>query len=121
VVAVPSLDTAVCSLETKKFSDRVRDLPENSVVYVVSADLPFAQKRFCATEGIENVKTLSDHRDLSFATNYGVLIRELKLLARSIFVIDPQNKISYKEIVSEVTQEPDYNAAIAATQAAVHA
>jgi thioredoxin-dependent peroxiredoxin len=120
VVAVPSLDTAVCSLETKKFSGRVRDLPENSVVYVVSADLPFAQKRFCATEGIENVRTLSDHRDLSFATSYGILIQELKLLARSIFVIDPNNKIAYKEIVSEVTEEPNYNAAVEATQAAVH-
>ena len=118
IIAVPSLDTPVCSLETKTFSSRVKDLPENSVVYVVSADLPFAQKRFCATEGIENVRTLSDHRDLSFATSYGILIKELKLLARSVFVIDPDNKIAYKEIVSEVTNEPNYNAAIDATLAA---
>ncbi|MBW3625365.1 MAG: thiol peroxidase [Armatimonadetes bacterium] len=120
VIAVPSLDTPVCSLETKTFSGHVKDLPENSVVYVVSADLPFAQKRFCATEGIENVKTLSDHREMSFATNYGVLIKELQLLARSVFVIDPQNKISYKQIVGEITSEPDYHAALSATQAAAN-
>ena len=121
IVAVPSLDTPVCALETRTFSSRVKDLPGNSVVYVVSADLPFAQKRFCATEGIENIRTLSDHRDLSFATSYGILIKELKLLARSVFVIDPNNKISYIEIVDEVTNEPNYNAAVDAALSAVRA
>jgi thiol peroxidase len=115
VIAVPSLDTAVCSLETKKFSDRAKELPDNAVVYVVSADLPFAQKRFCGAEGIDNVKTVSDHRSLSFAKRYGILIDELKLLARSVFVIGPDDHLAYQEIVPEVTNEPNYDAAIDAT------
>jgi thioredoxin-dependent peroxiredoxin len=117
LISVPSLDTAVCSLEAKTFSDRAKELSDNVAVYVISADLPFAQKRFCGSEGIENIKTLSDHRELSFAKNYGVLIKELSLLARTVWVVSPDNKITYKQIVQEATQEPDYNAAIAAAQA----
>jgi thiol peroxidase len=116
VIAVPSLDTAVCSLETKKFSDRVKELSGDTVAYVVSMDLPFAQKRFCGSEGVDNIKTVSDYREASFAENYGILIKELKLLARSVFVIDPNNKITYKQIVNEVTNEPDYDAAINAVK-----
>lgn len=119
ILAVPSLDTSVCSLETKKFSDRAKELSEDVVVYVVSMDLPFAQKRFCGAEGIQNVKTLSDYQDRSFAENYGVLIKELKLLARSVFVVDANGRLTYQEIVPEVTDEPSYDAAIdAAKQAA---
>jgi len=118
IIAVPSLDTPVCSLETKKFSDRIKELPNGVVTYVISADLPFAQKRFCGTEGIDNVRTLSDHRDLSFARHYGVLIQDLKLLARSVFVLDAGSRLTYKQVVSEVTNEPDYDAALAAAQKA---
>jgi thiol peroxidase len=117
VIAVPSLDTAVCSLETKKFSDRIKELSGDTVAYVVSMDLPFAQKRYCGSEGVDNIKTVSDYREASFGESFGVLIKELKLLARSVFVIDPNNKITYKEIVNEVTHEPNYDAAIAAAKA----
>ncbi len=115
-IVVPSLDTSVCSLETKKFNDRVKALPDSVVAYVISADLPFAQNRYASAEGVDSVKTVSDHRDLSFARNYGVLIQELKLLARSVFVVSPDNTVTYKEIVPEVTNEPDYDAALAAAK-----
>ncbi|MGD9849141.1 MAG: thiol peroxidase, partial [Desulfuromonas sp.] len=91
-------------------------LPENVEVYTISVDLPFAQKRWCGNAGIERVKTLSDYQERSFGLNYGVLIDELKLLARSVFVIDVDGKIAYREVVSEVTAEPDYAAALAAVR-----
>jgi thiol peroxidase len=116
--AVPSLDTSVCSIETKRFAQEVPKLPSNVQFYTVSADLPFAQKRWCGAEHV-TVTTLSDHRKLSFAEHYGVLIKELRILARSIFVVDAADKITYVQIVPEVTQEPDYDRAIqAARQAA---
>ena len=115
--AVPSLDTAVCSTETKRFGQEISKLPANVQFFTVSADLPFAQKRWCSAENV-NVFTLSDHRKLSFAENYGVLIKELRILARSIFVVDPSDKITYIEIVPEVATEPNYEKAIAAAKAA---
>ena len=113
ISAVPSLDTPVCSDQTKRFAEALGGLPENVEVLTISADLPFAQGRWCGAEGVE-MTTLSDHRELSFASAYGVLIKELKLLTRAIFVIDAEDKITYVEIVPEVTDHPDYDAALAA-------
>ena len=117
ISAVPSLDTPVCSDQTKRFAEALGGLPENVEVLTISADLPFAQGRWCGAEGVE-MTTLSDHRELSFANAYGVLIKELQLLSRAIFVIDAEDKITYVEIVPEVTDHPDYDAALAAVGAA---
>jgi thiol peroxidase len=116
-VAVPSLDTPVCDLETRRFNEEAAKLGDVKV-YVVSQDLPFAQKRWCGAAGVENVQTLSDYQDRSFGENYGVLIKELKLLARSVFVVDKSDAVTYVEIVPEVTNEPNYDAALKAAQAA---
>jgi thiol peroxidase len=112
---VPSLDTPVCSVQTKRFGDELAKLPDKVEVLTVSADLPFAQKRWCGAEGV-NMTTLSDHRDLSFGEQYGVAIKELKILARAIFVVDASDKITYVEIVPEIASEPDYDSALKAAQ-----
>lgn len=117
VSAVPSLDTPVCDMETRRFNKEAANLPGDVVILTVSLDLPFAQKRWCAAAGIDKVKTLSDYQDRSFATAYGVLIKELKLLSRSIFVIDKGDVVRYVQHVKEVTQEPDYSAVLAAAKA----
>ncbi len=117
ITVVPSLDTPVCDTMTRKFNEEAAKLPENVVVYTVSLDLPFAQKRWCGNAGIEKVKTLSDYQERSFGLNYGLLIDELKLLARAVLVIDQKGTIAYQEIVKEVTAEPDYTAALAAARA----
>lgn len=114
VSAVPSLDTPVCDTETRRFNQEAAKLPGDVVVLTVSCDLPFAQKRWCGAAGIERVVTLSDYRERSFAQAYGVLIDELKLLSRSIFVIDKNDVIRYIQHVPEVTQEPDYEAVLRA-------
>lgn len=116
ITVVPSLDTGVCDTMTRTFNQKAAQLPEDVVVYTVSMDLPFAQKRWCGNAGIEKVKTLSDYQDRSFGLAYGVLIKELMLLARAVFVIDRQGKIAYREIVPEVTMEPDYEAALEAVK-----
>lgn len=108
----PSIDTGVCDQQTRKFNEEASQ--EDGVVLTISVDLPFAQKRWCASNGLENVVTLSDHRDLSFGENFGVVMEELRLLARSVFVLDESNKIVYKEIVSEGTNFPDFDAALEA-------
>lgn len=113
ISVVPSIDTGVCSTQTRKFNEEAAGI-EDAVVLTVSCDLPFAQSKWCAAEGLENVITLSDHKDLSFGTNYGVVMEELRLLARSVFVLDADNKVVYKEIVSEGTNHPDYDKAIEA-------
>ncbi|MCI8455716.1 MAG: thiol peroxidase, partial [Mammaliicoccus sciuri] len=102
ISAVPSLDTGVCSQQTRKFNEEAAN-EQDGVVLTISNDLPFAQKRWCAAEGLDNVITLSDHRDLSFGENFGVIMKELRLLARSVFVLDKDNKVVYAEIVSEGT------------------
>lgn len=117
ISAVPSLDTPVCDTETRRFNQEAAGLPENIVVLTISLDLPFAQKRWCGAAGIERVVTLSDYRDRSFGQKYGVLIKELLLLARCIFVVDAQGIIRYIQQVPEVTSEPDYAAVIAAAKA----
>jgi thiol peroxidase len=107
--AVPSLDTPVCDTETRRFNEEAAKLPENVVVLTVSLDLPFAQKRWCAAAGVDKVKTLSDYQDRSFASAYGVLIKELKLMSRSVFVIDANDVVRYVQHVGEVAEEPDYD------------
>jgi thiol peroxidase len=116
---VPSLDTPVCSIQTKKFNEALGGLKDKVACYTISLDLPFAQKRFCGSEGITNMQTLSDVHDKSFGQNYGVLIEglPLPLLSRAVFVVDKGGKITYAEYVAEVTSEPKYDAALAAVKA----
>jgi len=117
---VPSLDTPVCSEQTKKFEQNIASMGDSVACYTVSLDLPFAQKRFCSAENIQNMKTLSDVHNQSFGQNYGVLIEglALPLLARAIFVVDKNNKITYCEYVPEVGQHPNYDKAVEALKAA---
>jgi thiol peroxidase len=116
---VPSLDTPVCSQQTKKFSEQLAGLKDKVACYTVSLDLPFAQGRFCTTENITNMLNLSDQHNQSFGKNYGVLISSLPvpLLTRAIFVVDKNNKVVYAEYVPEVASHPDYEKAIAAVKA----
>ena len=116
ISAVPSLDTPVCDTETRRFNTEAAELPGEVALLTISVDLPFAQKRWCGAAGIERVVTLSDYRDRSFGLAYGVLIDELKLLSRSIFVVDREDVIQYIQHVPEVTQEPDYAAVLAAAR-----
>ncbi len=118
ISAVPSLDTPTCDTETRRFNQEAAELPGDVVVLTVSLDLPFAQKRWCAAAGIDKVKTLSDYQDRSFASAYGVLIKELKLLSRSIFVVDKGDTVRYIQHVGEISREPDYAAVLAAARAA---
>lgn len=113
-VLVPSLDTPVCSVETKKFSDGVKSLGGNTAVYLVSPDLPFAQKRYCGAEGVDNITMLSDYRTMDLARGWGVYMKENGLHARAVFVLDANNRVTYREIVGEIANEPDYDAAFSA-------
>ena len=120
IAAVPSLDTPVCSLETERFNKEADRLPREKVaVMVISMDLPFAQSRFCTLQGIENVKVYSDYKDASFGQAWGALIKELRLLARAVFVVDGGGKVRYVQYVGEVTDHPDYEAALGAVKALV--
>ena len=116
IASVPSLDTPVCELETKRFHEEAARLPDTVAILVISMDLPFAQGRFCSTHGIERIRVLSDHRHASFGLAYGVLIKELRLLTRAVFVVDPEDRVRYVEIVPEVTEHPDYRAALQAVR-----
>ena len=117
ISVVPSIDTGVCDAQTRRFNEEASQLGDVKIL-TISVDLPFAQKRWCAAAGIENVEVLSDHRNLSFGEAYGVVIAELRLLARAVFVIDSEDKVVYTEYVSEATNHPDYEAAIAAAKEA---
>ncbi|ARU62271.1 lipid hydroperoxide peroxidase [Tumebacillus avium] len=117
ISVVPSVDTGVCDAQTRRFNEEAANLT-NTTILTVSVDLPFAQGRWCGAAGIDKVQTVSDHRDLSFGLAYGVVIKELRLLARSVFVVDSSDKIVHVEYVSEVTNHPNYEAAIAAAKAA---
>ena len=112
ISSVISLDTPVCDIQTKKFNEEASRLGPDVLILTLSMDLPFAQKRWCAAAGVERVQTLSDHRDASFGNAYGVLIKELRLLARAIFLVDRKGLLQYKELVREVTHEPDYDAVL---------
>jgi thiol peroxidase len=119
IAAVPSLDTPVCDMETRRFNTEASKLGEDVRILTISMDLPFAQKRWCAAAGIANLTTLSDHRGAAFGTAWGVLIKELRLLARSVFVVGRDGVVKYAEVVPEATHEPNYDAALAAARALV--
>ena len=108
ISSVPSLDTPVCDMQTRRFNEEAGNLGEDVVILTISMDLPFAQKRWCGAAGVDKVTTLSDHRDASFGSAYGLLIKELRLLARAVFVVDRDGIIRYIQIVHEVAEEPDY-------------
>jgi thiol peroxidase len=112
VASVPSLDTSVCDIETRKFNKEADALGENIVILTISMDLPFAQKRWCGAAGVKNIQTLSDHRKAEFGKAFGVLIEQLRLLARAVFVVDDQGIIRYIQIVDELSNEPDYEKAL---------
>ncbi|MBU1183400.1 MAG: thiol peroxidase [Proteobacteria bacterium] len=112
ISAVPSLDTPVCDMETRRFNKEAAGLGPDVVILTISMDLPFAQKRWCGAAGVESVITLSDYKTADFGTAYGVLIKDLRLLARAVFVADKKGMIQYIQIVKEVADEPDYGAAI---------
>ena len=113
ISVVPSLDTGVCDAQTRRFNTEAAKFPKAAIL-TISMDLPFAQKRWCGAADIDKVQVLSDHRDASFGPAYGVLIKELRLLARSIFIVDGAGTIRYVEYVKELTSHPNYDAALAA-------
>ncbi len=115
IAAVPSLDTPVCDEECRRWSEETANLPENVKVVTISCDLPFAQKRWCDAAEC-TIDCYSDHRDTSFGENYGVLIGDLRILARAIFVIGPDGTLTYMEIVPEVAEQPDFDTALAAVK-----
>jgi len=112
ISVTPSLDTAVCDLQIHWFNEDAAKQPADVAVLNVSMDLPFALGRFCATKGIDKVEALSDHKDASFGTSWGVLIKELRLLMRSVFIVDKKDVVRYAEIVPEMTNQPNYEAAL---------
>ncbi len=116
ISVVPSLDTGVCSLQTKRFNDESAKLPKNITLLTISNDLPFAQKRFCKVENIEQIKVLSDSVWRDFGEKYGLIIKDMGLLTRAIFIIDEQGKIKYKELVANISQHPDYKKALIAVK-----
>jgi len=111
---VPSLDTGVCKIQTKRFNEELASLQDKVNAVTISLDLPFAMNRFCGAEDVKNMKVGSDYQNRSFGQSFGVLIEELKLLARSVFVLDKDGKVVYAEVCPEVTNEPDYSKALAA-------
>jgi thiol peroxidase len=114
ISVTPSLDTTVCDLQLRRFNNEASQLPSDVVVMNISMDLTFAIARFCSAAGIDRVKTLSDHRDASFGNAFGVLIKELRLLARSVFILDRDNRVRYVEIVPDLSNHPDYDKALQA-------
>jgi len=116
ISVVPSLDTGICDAQTRRFNEEAAVLGDKVVVLTVSTDLPFAQSRWCGAAGIENVQTLSDHRDMNFGEAYGTHIKELRLEQRAIFVVDADDKVTYVEYVPEIAQHPDYDAALTAVK-----
>ena len=116
ISVVPSLDTPVCDTQTRRFNEEASRLSSGIEIWTISMDLPFAQRRWCSAAGIDRVRVLSDHRDASFGLGYGCLVKELRLLARSIFVIDKDNTVRHVEYVPEMTTHPNYDAALAAAR-----
>lgn len=112
ISVVPSLDTGVCAIQTKRFNEEVTNFSADVVMLTISNDLPFAQKRFCKTEKVDGIKVLSDAVWRDFGQNYGLLIKDMGLLTRAIFIIDTDGKIAYKELVANISQHPDYNSAL---------
>lgn len=118
ISVVPSLDTGVCDQQTRRFNEEIAKIP-GAVVLTVSVDLPFAQSRWCGNAGLKDAITLSDHRDVSFGKDYGVLISDLRLLSRAVFILNEVNEITYIEYLDEVTNHPDYDAALDALRSLV--
>jgi len=116
ISSVPSLDTSVCSIQTKRFNDEAVNLGDDVKILTISMDLPFAQARWCGAMDVENVVTLSDYKDADFGMKYGVLIKELRLLSRAVFVVDKDGVITYSQIVPEITNEPNYEEVLAAVK-----
>jgi thiol peroxidase len=116
ISSVPSLDTPVCDMETRRFNDEAGRLGDDVVILTISMDLPFAQKRWCGAAGVDRVQTLSDHRDAAFGQAYGVLIKGLRLLARAVFVVDKGGTIRHIELVQEIASEPDYDSVLTAVK-----
>lgn len=112
ISVVPSLDTPVCEVQTKRFNEEASKFPSDVAVITISMDLPFAQSRFCTANHADKIQVLSDHRDASFGKGYGVLIKELRLLTRAIFIVGADDKVQYVEYVKEVTSHPDYDKAL---------
>lgn len=117
ISVIPSIDTGVCDIQTRKFNEAAASLGDDVAVLTVSADLPMAQARWCGAAGVSSIVMLSDHKDVSFGQAYGVLIQQLRLLMRSIFVIDQHDRIAYVQILTEMTEQPDYESALAAVRA----
>ena len=117
ISVVPSLDTGVCSIQTKRFNEEVANLPDDIVMLTISNDLPFAQKRFCKAENIDKVKVLSDAVWRDFGQKYGLLIKDMGLLTRAIFIIEPNGTIAYKELVENISNHPDYDMALSTLKA----
>jgi thiol peroxidase len=116
ISVVPSLDTGVCSIQTKRFNEEAGKLPTNITLLTISNDLPFAQKRFCKVENVDQIKVLSDSVWRNFGENYGLIIKDMGLLTRAIFIIDSQGIIKYKELVANISQHPDYKSALNAVK-----
>jgi thiol peroxidase len=108
ISSVPSLDTPVCDMETRKFNEEASKLGDKIQILTISMDLPFAQKRWCGAAGVSKIQTLSDHRDAQFGLAYGVLIKELRLLARAVFLVDQKGILRYIQLVKDITSEPNY-------------
>jgi thiol peroxidase len=119
ISVVPSIDTGVCDAQTRRFNEEASKLGDNVVIITVSADLPFAQARWCAAAGVDRVFLLSDYKENSFGKSYGVFIKELHLDMRSIFVLDSNNQITYVEVLGEMSEHPNYDAAIAAVKSLI--
>lgn len=116
ISSVPSLDTPVCDMETRRFNDEAARLGDDVDIITISMDLPFAQKRWCGAAGVDRVKTLSDHRDAAFGQAYGVLIKDLRLLARAVFVVDKEGTVRYVQLVEEIASEPNYDSILKAVK-----
>jgi thioredoxin-dependent peroxiredoxin len=116
ISVVPSLDTPVCDIQTRRFNQEAAALGADVAILTISVDLPFAQARWCGAAGVSAVKTLSDYKDLSFGHAFGMVMKEFRLLARAIFVVDQDGKIRYIELVKEIATEPDYQAALDAAR-----
>jgi thiol peroxidase len=116
ISVVPSLDTGVCSIQTKRFNEEAEKLPNNITILTISNDLPFAQKRFCKVENVDQIKVLSDSVWRNFGENYGLIIKDMGLLTRAIFIIDSQGKVKYKELVANISEHPDYEGALIAVK-----
>ena len=116
ISAVPSLDTGVCSLQTKRFNEEAASLPSNVVVLTISEDLPYAQSRFCGVENVARIKVLSDSVWREFGTKYGLLVQDRGTLARSVWIVDAEGTIVYRQLVPEISTQPDYNASLKAVR-----